>query len=337
MKYDNFHYLNNNIEHFLDFLEGDKGKKGPTGIYGPTGNPGLKGLSGPIGPQGIQGSQGDQGPRGPKGDKGQRGIQGKIGETGLKGIRGPEGISGSAGPLGDIGPRGILGPRGDQGDEGETGIRGTQGDSGFSFSMNTTSIEDVDTGLNANFPGRLSNKDFKDLNQQAVDASGFFGEDEYNPPSEDDEQTKKEKKKIKKFKEILPEYGKWHRILRQIQYQPINVNSRCPGNGAIIGVRSKYTYSAELRYDYPEKYCGGCSWKKPDCCVSCCFRTRWVELKPAKRYQKHRDYEILCSRMPVDDGEDEIKTESNNTELIDKDWGINKDPSLERYPFHSPL
>ena len=130
MKYDNYFYLNNQtnyflndfstVEHFdLSIFEGPKGTKGNIGYTGPRGEQGLQGIRGPIG---YQGKQGDIGPQGFRGIAGQQGDKGEPGVPGAKGGLGEQGY---------IGPRGNFGPRGPPGPKGEKGATGLKGFTGY--------------------------------------------------------------------------------------------------------------------------------------------------------------------------------------------------------------
>tara|TARA_B100000902_G_C27320805_1_gene924355 strand:- start:5626 stop:6486 length:861 start_codon:yes stop_codon:yes gene_type:complete len=136
MKFKNYYYLDNTIEHFGDIIKGDTGEKGYKGFDGDAGSTGLKGLTGAIGPDGLRGARGIQGKRGNKGDLGDQGDSGKPGLQGIKGNKGTRGPNGEKGPVGPRGPRGYIGPRGDKGEEGRQGLQGPKGESGKSFSSN---------------------------------------------------------------------------------------------------------------------------------------------------------------------------------------------------------
>jgi len=138
MKFKNYYYLDNTIEHFGDIIKGDTGKKGYKGFIGDSGSTGLKGLTGAIGQDGLRGAKGIQGKRGNKGDLGDSGESGKPGLQGIKGNKGSRGPNGEKGPIGPRGPRGIVGPQGDKGKKGREGLEGPKGESGKSFSSNST-------------------------------------------------------------------------------------------------------------------------------------------------------------------------------------------------------
>lgn len=132
MKYDNYFYINNEINFYLDNLNtiehfdfdafvGPPGEKGNLGYTGPRGLQGLQGPRGPAGNQGLQGDKGIQGYRGMSGDPGEQGIQGDDGKKGEIGLRG------YIGPKGDFGPRGPPGPPGNEGSKGRKGPVGFSG------------------------------------------------------------------------------------------------------------------------------------------------------------------------------------------------------------------
>lgn len=144
MKKDNYFYINNNDNFYLDdnniienfSMDIFEGPKGNTGDIGYDGTRGLQGLQGTRGIKGNQGIPGDQGPKGYRGlvgetgDKGKKGIDGGEGNDGIQGFvgprgdfgpRGPSGPQGEKGPTGALGPTGFMGPKGNKGDPGRAG------------------------------------------------------------------------------------------------------------------------------------------------------------------------------------------------------------------------
>ena len=130
MKIDNYFYINNETNFYLDNI--NTVEHFNTEIFkGPKGQQGNLGYTGPRGLQGLQGDRGMIGLTGDQGDIGQPGYRGISGERGLQGTPGEDGIEGNAGLLGYVGPRGKFGPRGTPGPKGTIGEKGMEGPAGF--------------------------------------------------------------------------------------------------------------------------------------------------------------------------------------------------------------
>lgn len=364
MKYlDNYYYLDN-IEHFND-LKGDIGPTGPQGIQGVQGNVGLKGLSGRVGSDGIKGSPGFTGERGNKGDKGDRGNIGDVGSQGIKGVKGPQGPDGITGPRGYRGPRGKVGSIGEKGIDGQKGLAGPRGDSGVSFSINDFDVTTNNPSTwEDNIPAPIKDSDKKDEVLAKVESLGGLWSDETTTT---DTEGKTKTEAIDELEDelkdegVIPEDNKWFRIPVSPEYT-IGAASRCPNNGAIVGVRSNRLYQTRLGYKLWKpvgctscmfcgfrngkiKYCPPkMDWLTGGGCWPCKQKFGWRHWQAADVHQKQREYEILCSPMPSGrkEGEDEYTAnfDTSKPELIDEFWHTNsggdKDKSLKRYPFYLP-
>lgn len=364
MKYlDNYYYLDN-IEHFDD-LKGYKGPSGSQGIKGVQGNVGLKGLSGAVGIDGIKGSPGFTGDRGSKGDKGNRGEIGNVGDQGIKGVKGPQGPDGVTGPRGNRGTRGKVGSIGDKGLEGEQGLTGVPGSSGTSFSIN-------DFDVKTNKPDEIFDNSKKplmdskkpDAVEERVKALSNAQADKV---TQDDNEGKSKEEVIDDLEYelqqegLIPKANEWFRIPHSSENN-ISGASRCPNNGAIVGVRSNRLYQIRLGTeiwkpvgckkciwcgvgkDFKPKYCAPkMDWLTGGGCWPCGQEYGWRHWGEADVHQKNREYEILCTPMPSSrkDDDDEYTVNFNQkAELIDEYWhtnnGGNKNESLKRYPFYLP-
>lgn len=364
MKYlDNYYYLDT-IENFDD-LKGKKGPQGLEGIKGVQGNVGMKGLSGAVGPDGIKGSPGFTGPRGNKGDKGDRGTIGDVGGQGIKGVKGPQGPDGVTGPRGYRGLRGKVGSIGDKGLEGEKGLVGPPGDSGVSFSINDFDVKTNNPDeIFDKVKGPLMDSKKPDAVEERVKelSSAQAKEDAQGAEGKSKEEVIDDLEYELQQEGLIPKENEWFRIPQSAENN-ISGASRCPNNGAIVGVRSNRLYQIRLGTEiWKPVGCQACMWcgidwktgKAKFCapkmdwltgggCWPCGQKFGWRHWGEADVHQKNREYEILCSSMPSkrDDGQDEYTASFDiKPELIDEYWhtnnGGNKNESLKRYPFYLP-
>ncbi|HEY4277461.1 MAG TPA: collagen-like protein [Conexibacter sp.] len=119
-------------------------------------------LGGRRGPAGRRGARGEAGAPGARGENGAPGARGENGPAGARGENGPGGAPGEAGPAGE---------RGETGATGATGTAGATGPQGTAGEVDQTTLDAIDTRLDALEVGHANLQARADDQDQAIETT----------------------------------------------------------------------------------------------------------------------------------------------------------------------